>query len=232
MYTGNDDYNSTFQFPEEPITTSYDYYVPYYISSSTYWTGVALTNLDDDNWNVADVTLFGSDGWAVDSQRKSLLPKGQTSFVVDDGGNSKGWIKIESTRELAGLAFTGQKGTSGVMVDVPFMADTHKKMVLPHAAFDDTWDTLVYLANPNDFMADVTLTFHDTDGEEQGSVEINLFSEASEEIKLSAICQGKHHSSGSIHIIESDEPIAAFAIYSNSKIGGKSAAGIAATPVK
>lgn len=231
VYTGNDGYNSTFQFPAEPITVSYEYYAPYFKFDSSHWTGLAITNMDSDHAAQVDVTLYGSDGWALDSRRVDLEPKGQTAYVLDNGGDETGWIQVESTRKLAGLVFAGQTGTSGTMVDVPFTDKTHEKLILPHAAFDSSWDTTVYVANPNEFMASVTLTFHTTQGEEAGSVDLNIFGQASEEVPLSAICHGKQYPSGSVEI-RSDEPVCAFAIYSNAKIGGKSAAGIAATPVE
>ena len=89
------------------------------------------------------------------------------NFLVGTSLRSNGWIKVTSDQELAGLNFLGDfEGTTTdyYLADVPFTKNISKLLLIPHVAQNTTWDTIVYIANPNDSSATVTLTYTNKSG--------------------------------------------------------------------
>ncbi|HQB29427.1 MAG TPA: hypothetical protein PLO86_01550 [Syntrophales bacterium] len=203
---------------------TYDYYLPYTLSNKDYWTGVALKN--GSTTNSASVTVAGvrQNGSSFDTQGKMIPPLGQTAFMMATG---EGWVKVTSDQPLTGLAFVAESTGNALMFDITFIPDLAETLYIPHVAQDATWDTVVYVCNPNGSATTVSLAFVGSDGEAVTSTDYTLGVNASGKYPLSGVVGAGLHSSGSLHITAS-QGVAAFALYNNLKSGGQSYAGISA----
>jgi len=204
---------------------SREYYIPYYLSNSGYWTGVALKNGSTPGIASVDVFSMSQIGSLMDSQTKTIPPKGQTAFMMKPG---EGWAKVTSDKPLTGLGFIAMAYDDKLMFDIPFVSELSTTLYVPHVAQDATWDTLVYVCNPNGSETTVYLTFFKSDGTaakiSSGYV---LSANGSGKYPLSALLGGASYASGSVRITAS-QGVAAFALYNNLKTGDRSYAGISA----
>jgi len=207
---------------------TYSYYLPYFVSNDDYWTGVALK--DGKSWFTASVTatVYGSMGTVLATEERSLSPRGQTAFMVGSGLNTEGWVKVTSDEPLTGLGFVAMAHDDKLMFDMTLIPKLSKTLYVPHVAQDATWDTTVYICNPNGSDTIVYLTFYDSDGT---AVTVShgyiLPANGSGSCPLSALLGDDSHTSGSVRITAS-QGVAAFALYQNLKTGDRSYAGISA----
>lgn len=203
---------------------TYDYYLPYTLSNKDYWTGVALKNGSTTKSASVTIAGFKQDGSALDSQGKAIPPLGQAAFMMKTG---EGWVKVTSDQPLTGLAFVAESTGDALMFDITFIPDLAETLYIPHVAQDATWDTVVYICNPNGSATTVSLTFVGADGKVVTSKNYTLGVNASGKYSLSEVVGAGLYSSGSLQITAS-HGVAAFALYNNLKSGGQSYAGISA----
>jgi hypothetical protein len=97
--------------------------------------------------------------------------------------------------------------------------------VVPHIAQDNTWDTTIFICNPNDSQASITLKYFDTNGVEQKKVKHTISPHGSGEYPLSSDFSDKFPLGGRIEI-SSNVGVAGFALYTDVKGGGRYYAGI------
>jgi len=205
--------------------TSHDYYLPYALSSSGYWTGVALRNGSSTASASVNVTGFDQNGSSFSSQARMIPAAGQMALLMSSG---EGWVRINSNQPLTGLGFVAMYAGDKLMFDIPFESQPAKTLYVPHLAQDDTWDTVIYFCNPQNSETTLYLTFFDSDGIliriSHGYV---IPANGSGSCRLSDLLAGKSYTSGSTRITASQE-VAAFALYHDLKSGGYRYAGISA----
>lgn len=201
-----------------------EYYIPYHLSDAGYWTGVGLRNVSTVVSASVTVSAINQSGSVVDSQARTIPPRGQTAFMMGPG---EGWVKVTSSVPLTGLAFVAEKDEEKLMFDMTLIPESAAALHVPHVAQDGTWDTVVYVCNPHVTETDVYLTFVLSDGTVVTTVHHTLPANGSGEYPLSGIAGGGAYTSGSIEIAAS-QGVAAFALYHNLKTGDRSYAGISA----
>ncbi len=212
--------------PGRAASAVYAYCIPYFLADSDYWTGVGLRN-----WSgtaSASVTVCGmSDGGSVlGSQTKTIPAEGQTAFMMNPG---EGWVKVNSDQPLAGLGFVAMVHDDKLMFDIPFVAAPERYLYIPHVAQDATWDTTVFVCNPNVSQTTMYLTFFDAAGTvvrvSHGYI---LPANGSGKYPLSGFLGASaSYDKGSVKI-SATQGVAAFALYHNLKTGDRSYAGISA----
>ncbi|HQN77039.1 MAG TPA: hypothetical protein PLP45_01970 [Syntrophales bacterium] len=202
------------------------YYIPYWISDGTYWTGLGMKNGDTSLDASVTATVYESTGTVLDTESKSIDPRGQAAFMVGSGLNKEGWVKVTSDEPLTGLGFIAMTGGDKLMYDIPFVSELAMTLYVPHVAQDATWDTIVYVCNPHDSATTMYLTFFDSAGTAvKVSHGYTLPANGSGSYPLSALLGGDSYTSGSVRITTS-QGVAAFALYHNLKTGDRSYAGI------
>jgi len=206
------------------IPGNYNYYLPYFLSNANYWTGVALRNGSPSA--VAAVTVYSVSqaGSVLGSQSKTIPFRGQTAFMMTQG---EGWVYVASDQPLTGLAFVAENAGAALMFDITFIPEIARTLHVPHVAQDATWDTAVYVCNPNASETVFYLTFVLSDGTVIPSMQYTLPANGSGVYPLSELVGGVDRTSGSVEIAAS-QGVAAFALYQNLKSGIKSYAGISA----
>ncbi|HPC03911.1 MAG TPA: hypothetical protein PKY58_07515 [Syntrophales bacterium] len=207
-----------------PAPYSYNYYLPYALSDAGYWTGVGLRNGSTAGKASVTVTGIEQDGSDFDTQIKTILPSGQTAFMMARG---EGWARITSNKPLTGLGFVAMANDERLMFDIPFVSGLATTLYVPHVAQDATWDTIVYVCNPNGSTTTLYLTLVRSNGTVVVSQPYTLPVNASGAYPLSAITGEGSYTSGSVEITAS-QGVAAFALYHNLKTGARSYAGISA----
>jgi hypothetical protein len=207
---------------------TYYYYLPYFVSNGSYWTGVGLK--EGNSWFTASATatVYGSTGTVLATEARSLNPRGQTAFMVGSGLNTEGWVKVTSDEPLTGLGFVAMAHDDKLMFDMTLIPKLSKTLYVPHVAQDATWDTIVYVCNPNGSDTTMYLTFFDSDGTTVSTSHGYILpANGSGSYPLSTLLGGDPYTSGSVRITAS-QGVAAFALYHNLKTGDRSYAGISA----
>jgi formylglycine-generating enzyme required for sulfatase activity len=206
----------------------FPYFLPYFISTNGYWTGVGLRN--ESPWWSADVTVqaFSPTGTVLATETKEIPRRGQRAFMVGMGTNCEGWVKVTSNRPLTGLAFIAQGFGDALMFDMSLVSEPATTLRVPHVAQDGTWDTIVFVCNPISSETTMYISFVDSDG---------VTVKTSHGFKIPAYGSGRYplldllgksaYSSGSVEIAAS-QGVVAFALYHNLKTGLMSYAGISA----
>ncbi len=202
----------------------YEYYIPYWLSDGGYWTGVGIRNGSSVGAATVRVSGVGRDGAVVDFQTNTVPARGQTAFMMARG---TGWVKVASDQPLTGLAFIAEASKERLMFDMTLIPETAPVLYVPHVAQDETWDTVVYVCNPNDSATSVNLTFVPADGLPATAREYTVCRYGSASYPLSEVVGTGSHASGSIEIAAS-QGVAAFALYHNLKTGDMSYAGVSA----
>jgi len=203
----------------------YTYYLPYFKAGNGFWTGLGLTNRNQEVSTDFQVTVYGGSGDLLATENKTIPARGQDSFVVAAQLNNSGWMLVNSDQSMSGLAFLGNWGSPLLMADIPFLSDLSSCMIVPHIAQDSTWDTTILICNPNNETINITLKYVDKAGIEQGTKNHTIPAYGSGEYLLSTVFNDKIPLAGSIEI-SSSNGIAAFALYSDRKNGGTYYAGI------
>ena len=113
------------------------------------------------------------------------------------------------------------------MMDVTVFSKLSGRLCVPHCAQNGTWDTEIYICNPNDTVADVGIAVIDKSGVTIGASNHALAANGSGQFRLADLLPSDHER-GSVEI-SCAQGIAAFARYDNLKTsGGMSFAGIGA----
>ncbi len=203
----------------------YNYYLPYFKSGGGTWTGLGLANLDRKDSSALQVEVFDSHGDLQAIENRSITGRGQDAFPVAAELNKSGWVRINSFRPMAGLAFLGSGNQPALMADIPFVSELSTALIIPHIAQNDYWDTIIYICNPNDETASVVFQYIDRAGTLLATKEETLPAKTSGEFPLATLFAQAVPLSGRVEI-NSSLGIAAFALYNDRKEGGTYYAGI------
>ena len=209
--------------PGRAASAVYAYYIPYFLADSDYWTGVGLRN--GSGTASASVTVYGmSDGGSVlGSQTKTIPAEGQTAFMMNPG---EGWVKVNSDQPLTGLGFVAMVHDDKLMFDIPFVSLPATTLYIPHVAQDATWDTTVFVCNPNGSTTTMYLTFFNAAGTVVKVQGYTLPANGSGKYPLSVFLGASaSYDKGSVRITAT-QGVAAFALYNDLKSGGHCYAGI------
>ncbi len=200
----------------------YTYYLPFFASSSSEWSGVGFSNDSDTSAHV-HIVAFDNNGNIVVTEDKIIAGNGQESFTVAAGVSSEGWMKAQSDQPLSGLSFAGE---NGYMACVPVRNATFTSLVVPHVVQDRSWDTDIIVTNPSDSQTIVTLSYIKQDGSVvYDSEQYTILANGSKKIRVSELINGEAVEAGKVKI-SSSEGIVAFAVCSNLRSGGNYFAGI------
>ena len=212
------------QAPPPPVT-GYTYYLPGFNTEGGNWTGVGLTNRESVAAASVNVNIFSNQGVLLRTEPISIAGGGQKASAIGSGLAAQGWVQLDSSMPLAGLCFIGSSGLNSGMADVPVSETLESNLVVPHIAQNNLWDTTLMVCNPNDNAIDLQIIYRDTSGNVQDTRTYRLPAFGSEVYPLADIFSGLIPLAGSI-TLQGSPGIAAFALYSNLKTGGKSFAGI------
>jgi hypothetical protein len=220
-------------------TDSYTYYLPYYYQYGENYTNIALRNLATGSAASVIVTARDQNGTVIaDGSLASIsIPaRGQMAAVMP-ASSLPGWIEVVSDLPLAGMCFVGVgKGIPyrlWTMADISLQSTLSVKLVVPHVAEDATWDTAVFLCNPQTTSTSVVLTFVDESGNAMYSMTVSMAARGSGVYFLSDLLPpGVLYSRGSVEISAS-QGVAGFAIfYDTVKNSGSCFAGISTVPMQ
>lgn len=206
----------------------YTYYIPFFTSTSGWWTGLGTANAGTSTAKV-EVTAYSQSGSVLNTQSESLPAKGQKAFLLDVSTfkAQDGWLKVVSTEPLVGVCFVADDVGPSYMMDVPFVHELKHELWVPHVAQNKEWDTSVMVANPNSTSNTINLTFVNPDGTQASPKSYTLPPNGSGVYALSDILSGASKDMGYVKI--TGKPgFTAFALYNNLKTGGYSYAGILA----
>jgi hypothetical protein len=196
---------------------TYAYYLPYMVSGNDWDTGLAVRNLSKTDSATVSVIGINSSGTTIYSNPLFISPEGQANFAVGEGLDLEGWLRIDSTQPLGGLSFIFTYCSEPIMADMPFIKDLSKSLLIPHLAQTGaSWDTTVYVCNPNGSAATVTLRFVSQDGNTEVSKNYSISANGSLSVSLDDLVGSNDVKSGSVEI-SSDQAIGAFALYENLK---------------
>lgn len=209
------------------------YYIPYFKDDiNGWWTGAGISNNNALRAASLTVTIFSQNGNTLSTTNPPLgiVPYGQFSGALGDGLNTAGWIKITSNNELSGLCFTG----FNLMADIPFVSDLSSTLLIPHVAQNAEWDTSIMVCNPNNSPVSLRLVYFSKEGQAQTFVPPDaIVASGSAVYELdNAFAAALPIRGGKVVLsVTQGGGIAAFALYSNGKIGHNNFAGITAVPV-
>ncbi|THB78865.1 MAG: hypothetical protein D3926_12055 [Desulfobacteraceae bacterium] len=214
-------------------TIDHYYTMPVFKPQSGYWSGLGITNLSNDKSANVAVTIYGKTGTILASESRYIPAHGQGKFLIGTTLTDDGWIKITSDRPVAGMNLLGQYqsgSTDYFLADIPFVSWRSRSMVVPHTAQNANWDTIVFLANPNDVTAQVTLTHVAGIGAGAPPYSVTIPANGSKQVSVGVI-GGSTAIQGGYVLISSTTGLTAFALYNNIKTGKSSYAGINAVPI-
>ena len=208
-------------------TQSFTYYLPLFTYSDNYLTGVGISNSNVSREANVSINVFSGSGQIILKDTMSIPPDGQKTKVLYTESNRHGWSRIVSDQPLTGVCFIIAAGTGidNFMTDIPFSPETYTDLHVPHVSSDNSWDTHLFIANPNDFEETVHINVIDSDGTPAASSLKKMIAMGSTDFSLSSLLHGKNLSGGKIKMSASGGFVA-FALYTNIKTGARSFAGI------
>ncbi|MBN1829102.1 MAG: hypothetical protein JW884_08150 [Deltaproteobacteria bacterium] len=212
------------------VSTNKKYFLPCYKGDSTHYVSVALRNSSESKTAEVSVILYDEYGDVIQTVSKNLPPQGQDGFVLPQNPLYDGWIYVESTESLTGLCWVGslENGRPAYMADISLISDPALKLIIPHVAQDDTWDTTIFVCNPNNGTNSVKLKYYDAQGVLNYTKSVSLPPNGSKAYSVEDLVDGTVRSNGSVKI-EASKNVAAFALYyDTAKSGGTCYAGIGA----
>ncbi len=209
----------------------YNYYLPYFHCTNDYltWTGYGISNSNTTQASPFSVTVYNGLGEVVKTVYPDPLPaNGQASDAIFTGGETIGWMKINSHEKLTGLSFFGQT----YMADIPFADKLSSKLVIPHIAQKSDWDTFLMVCNPNDEMVSLELECYAESGALAASSGFSLPPHASEVYSFANFGIDELTGKVVVSVSPATKGVAAFALYTNQKSGGSYFAGINAVGLR
>ncbi len=211
------------------LPLNYNYFLPYYHSDPRQglWTGIGLANAEVEDNTQVTVKVLGQHGQPLKDISFSLLADGQRALPVAAELDEIGWIQIESSNPLAGLAFVASK----FMADIPFIEELSTSLIIPHVAQNEQWDTSILVCNPHAGATKLLISnFYNTRAE--GGAGINLRQSqrtlaemGSAKYSLAELFPGQEPLNGMV-VLTAEQGVAAFSLYENIKSGGQYHAGI------
>ena len=210
-------------FPDQSFT----YYLPLFMYSNDYLTGVGISNSSVSREANVVINIFNNSGKILFKENLSIPPDGQKTKILYTENNCQGWSKIVSDQPITGVCFmiAAGSGTDNFMADVAFSRKTYTYLHVPHVSSDNSWDTHLFVANPNDFEETIYIDVVRSDGILINSSSKKIVALGSTDFSLSSLLQGKPLVGGKVKIFASTGFVA-FALYSNLKAGSRSFAGI------
>jgi len=204
---------------------AYTYYVPYASTLDGDWTGIALSNLNNDTATTVSFTFHANDGSTLARETHILPAQGQTSFNPDLPDDSEGWLLVESTQKIWGL---GLVGSDISLFDMDFADSLATTLVLPHlASAAGSWVSTAMLCNPSATAAAVTIRYYDISGAEPyAAYSFTLPALGSAQLDLASAFGGSLLG-GSVEITSS-MGVAGFMVYDGSQAGKPWKAGLSA----
>ena len=146
-------------------STTFQYYLPYFLSDATNCTSVALKNLSSTQMANATSIMYDDAGNMISATDKNLEPKGQDAFLVAQGSSQEGWILVNSSQKLAGLCFISTVANPDYMMGIRLISELSTCLHVPHVAQNSRWDTTAFVCNPNDYQITVTFAYVDQNGD-------------------------------------------------------------------
>ena len=194
----------------------YLYYVPYFTSKTGDNTGLGLRNTNTTESAQTSVLVYDQNGSQVMVENKTISANGQTAFLVGQGLNTNGSLRVTSDQPLAILCSVFRGGTG---YEVPVTQNLSTSLDIPHAAQDNIWDTSIIVNNPNNSTITVTVTYANSSGQNTASQQDTIPANATKEYELSDILNGSPVSGGSV-TISSTQGVTALVTYSTLASGG------------
>jgi hypothetical protein len=206
---------------------SFTYYLPLFTFSNQYLTGVGISNSSASEQANVLITVFDSNGQIILTDTMGIVPDGQETKVLYTESSRQGWSRIISNQPLTGVCFmiAAGAGSDNFMADIAFSRKIYTDLHVPHVSSDNSWDTHLFIANPNDFEETVYIDVVTSDGKLTASSSKKIVALGSTDFSLSSLLQGKTLIGGKVKMFASNGFVA-FALYTNIKTGARSFAGI------
>jgi len=206
---------------------SFTYYLPLFTFSNQYLIGVGISNSSASEQANVLITVFGSNGQIILTDTMRIVPDGQETKVLYTESNRQGWSRIISNQPLTGVCFmiAAGAGSDNFMADIAFSRKVYTDLHVPHVSSDNSWDTHLFIANPNDFEETVYIDVVTSDGKLTASSSKKIVALGSTDFSLSSLLQGKTLIGGKVKMFAS-KGFVAFVLYTNIKTGARSFAGI------
>ncbi len=213
--------------PVDPVNYTHFSYIPYFSTSNSRWTGLALANYHVKE-NSVKVDYYAANGSHLGSEQKRIAAYGQEVFATATASGTEGWIKVSSTGSLKGLALIGDSA-SATMYDVDLKESLHRKFLFPHLAADQNWRSFALICNPNDTAARISFQYYDGSGTLAYQMTTPpIPANGSVNYAVSTLFQ--QTLTGGTMVIETDQPVTAFLLYDNKLTTWK--AGLSAVPLE
>ncbi len=212
-----------------PSTGYHTYYIPYVTAGGGHWSGIGLYSGSHEPANIS-VEVRSQDGARVSAEDRVMGAGEQHSYVVGDGSAMEGWVRIISDHPLRGLSFSGTSGSDSHMAGIPLIPALSTSLELPHVAQDEQWDTVIMICNPNNTDTTLTVGFRSRSGREMPPSKAHTIpAHGSGKYHVADMLPDPAYGTPASTWIGSSRRIAAFAVYTNLKSGGKSYTAIALT---
>jgi hypothetical protein len=229
-YEKNRDLIST-ENPDEknPVFSNqvFTYYLPVFTYSNHYLTGLGISNSSVSKEANVVITVFDNNGHIILTDTMLIVPDGQETKVLYTENTQYGWSRIISDQPLTGVCFlmAAGAGSDNFMADIALSPKTYTHLHIPHVSNDNSWDTHLFIANPNDIRETVSIDVIASDGTRTALFNKTIVARGSIDFSLSSLLQGKALVGGKIKMVGSGGFVA-FALYTNIKTGARSFAGI------
>ncbi|MCK5878521.1 MAG: M6 family metalloprotease domain-containing protein [Holophagae bacterium] len=154
-------------------------YMPHFTLREGIWsTRLTLTNDDDADGGVVDLTAFDEDGNEVAQATVEIPEGGGVSSLVGNMFSSsipeKGWLQIGiPSKKVTGL-MTFQYLPTGASSSLPLTYESGTRLVFPLIEFVDGRTTGFAIVNLSDQNADVRIQLCNMDGSPAGSFRVNV----------------------------------------------------------
>ena len=213
--------------PNVPEDGEYRYYIPLFSCEAGHATGIGLSNSNETNAAIVSICVYDTTGVKRNAYQMEIPSNGQGSQVIRPADGYAGWMWVASTQPLTGVCFFAKAGAGAdnYIADVPIASIASTAVHVPHVAFDENWDTTLYLANPNAGSQAVSIEITNSDGTLVKRTSCNLQAYGGGEYELSKLLSNQTLSGGKVRL-SSSEGIVAFALYDNVKTGSRAFAGI------
>jgi hypothetical protein len=229
--TEKNSYPVIFENPGEKNTVfsnqTFTYYLPFFTYSNHYLTGLGISNSSVSEEANVVITVFDNNGRIILTDPMLIVPDGQETKVLYTDNTRHGWSRIISDQPLTGVCFliAAGSGSDNFMADIALSPKTYTHLHIPHVSSDNSWDTHLFIANPNDIEETVHIDVIASDGTQTASYNKTIVARGSIDFSLSSLLQGKTLVGGKIKMVASGGFVA-FALYTNIKTGARSFAGI------
>ncbi|MBN1829882.1 MAG: hypothetical protein JW884_12170 [Deltaproteobacteria bacterium] len=218
------------------LSGAYNYYVPYYRGDGEYYSSLALRNSSDAETATVTIIVYNQNGSVAQTVSPfTLAAAGQWAAVLLPKITG-GWVHVNSTRKLTGLAWVGQLegGWPTIMADIGLIGTLSSALTVPHVAqkryqAGGGWDTTVCICNPNSVASTVSLTYVSPEGTVGSPVILEIPMKGSIAYGLDDMFPQNDREGGSV-VIAVTPGVAAFALYSDREAAsGTCYAGISAS---